>query len=345
MLTPLSWVYGAGTMIRNAAYDLQILRSITPSVPVIAVGNLTAGGTGKTPIVGWITRYLLTCGLRPVIISRGYGRRSQGVRVVSDGNTVLVQADEGGDEPVQLAQTFPMVPVVVGERRTEAASMALEKFRPDVLILDDAFQHRAIGRHLNVMVVDASADLTREPLLPAGRRRERLQSLRRASLMVFTHVHGSPGTVEWEPRLRHWYGGEIVYSTRRITSFRSSSGHALDPDACRGKRCVLLSGIGKPRQFEDDVRGLGITVVKHLRYRDHFRYSLQEIETMVGEAGQAGAELLLTTEKDMMRLAAVEGALSRLESAMEVFAAVLEVHVSPAGRFEAHIDACVRRAA
>jgi len=332
-------------MLRNAAYDVQILRSTTPGVPVVSVGNLTAGGTGKTPIVGWMVRYLVSQGIRPVIISRGYGRVSRGVRVVSDGTSLLLTAAEGGDEPVQLAEAFPSVPVVVGERRVDAAAVALERFRPDVLMLDDAFQHRAIGRHLNVLVVDAGADLTREPLLPAGRRREQLSGIRRASLIVLSRTGGSLGTVPWEHRLRRWYDGEIVYCTKQIASFRSGSGSMLNPGAYKGKRCLLLSGIGKPGQFEDDIRGLGLNISRHLRYADHYRYTRQDVETIVNAAARDRAEVLLTTEKDMVRLQAVEGAVPALQASVELGVAILDVRLSPAGRVEAYLQECVRKAA
>ncbi len=332
-------------MLRNAAYDAQILRSTTPGVPVVSVGNLTAGGTGKTPIVGWMVRYLLSQGVRPAIISRGYGRVSRGVRVVSDGASLLLTAAEGGDEPVQLAQTFPSVPVVVGERRVDAAAVALERFHPDVLMLDDAFQHRAIGRHLNVLVVDAGADLTREPLLPAGRRREQLSGIRRASLIVLSQTGGSLGTVPWEHRLRRWYDGEIVYCARQVASFRSGSGSMLDSGAYKGKRCLLLSGIGKPAQFEDDIRGLGLDISSHLRYADHYRYGRQDVETIVNATARERAEVLLTTEKDMVRLQAVEGAVAALQARLELGVAILDVRLSPAGRVEAHLQECVRKAA
>lgn len=338
-------MYGAGVLLRNVAYDLHLLKSITPPVPVVSVGNMTAGGTGKTPLVGWITTYLLSRGARPALISRGYGRTSRGVRVVSDGNGQVLGADEGGDEPVQLSHAFPGVPVIVGERRTEAADVALARFHPDLLVLDDAFQHRAIGRHLNILVVDASSDLTREPMLPAGRRREQLSSMQRASLLVFTHVRSLPGTVPWEYRIRHWYDGEIVYSSRQIAALKSASGETVDIALCRGKRCLLLSGIGKPQQFEHDVQDLGVDVAGHIRYRDHYRYAARDIESILAEADRHDAEVLMTTEKDLIRLHSVPGALDKLAARLRVVAAALAVHTSPAGLLEAHLDACIGRAA
>jgi tetraacyldisaccharide 4'-kinase len=338
-------VYGAGVLLRNVAYDLHLLPSSTPAVPVIAVGNLTAGGTGKTPLVGWIVQYLLSHGVHPAIISRGYGRRSRGVLVVSDGTSVLLEADQGGDEPVQLARSFPGVPVIVGERRTAAAAVALERFHAEMLVLDDAFQHRAIGRHLNILVVDATRDLTQEPMLPAGRRREQLSSLQRASVVVFTHVRAGSGPVAWEYRLRNWYDGEIVYSGRQISSLRTAAGDVRDAASYKGKRCLLLSGIGKPDQFERDVLALGVGVAGHMQYRDHHWYTANDIAAIVAEVKQTKAEVLLTTEKDMTRLSAMPDALATLAAAAEVVAAVLSVHTLPAGRLEALLDACMGRAA
>jgi tetraacyldisaccharide 4'-kinase len=329
--------------VRNAAFDHGVFPVYRPPVPVIAVGNLTVGGTGKTPMVAWILDHLRTRGARPVVLSRGYGRRTKGVVVVSDGTTLLHDARDGGDEPVQLARSFPNVPVVVGESRSDAARAALARFKPGVFLLDDAFQHRAIARDLDVVIVDGSRDLASEGLLPAGRRREPLSALRRASVVVFTHPDPVTGRVEGETTVRKWFSGDIVTCTRTIGSCVGSNGASCETTTLRNERCVLVSGIAHPGRFERDVRALGVDVVAHLRYRDHYPYQSGDVDAMAAAVVKHGARRILTTEKDMTRLLAVPHAIATLEAHVPVTAAVLRVQVGPAGVLESRIDTVLGR--
>ncbi len=331
--------------MRNAAYEHRVFTVYRPPVPVIAVGNLTVGGTGKTPIVAWIATYLRSQHRRTAILSRGYGRRSKGVRVVSDGQRLLADAREGGDEPVQLARSFPEIPVVVGESRSEAAREALTRFAPEVLVLDDAYQHRAIARDLNVLVVDGSHDLASDRLLPAGRRREPLSAIQRASVVVFTHPDPATGAVAGEGTVRLWFDGPVVVCTRTIGSFADAAGQVVEGDRVKHGRSVLVSGIGQPERFERDLRALGIDVAGHLRYRDHYRFTREDVRAMIAAVEHAGAQRIVTTEKDMVRLMSVPGAMDMLAAAGAVTAARLAVTVHPPDTLASLIDAVMRRSA
>ncbi len=196
-LLPFSWLYGLAVTVRNLAYDKGWFRQETAGVPVVSVGNITAGGTGKTPLVEYLVRHLVASGKHPAILSRGYRRRSRGVVVVSDGKSMRSDAAMGGDEPVQMARKLATVPVVVAERRIAAARVAVRDFHADVLVLDDGFQHRSLKRDLNILIMDSRRDLVREPLLPVGLRREPLAAVRRANLVVLSKVDPSAGTVPW----------------------------------------------------------------------------------------------------------------------------------------------------
>lgn len=294
-------------------------------------------------MVGWIIEHLRRTGVRPAIISRGYGRVSRGVRIVADTAEIREDAAGGGDEPVQLARRFPGVPVVVGEQRTAAAAVVLERFSPEIIVLDDAFQHRAIGRDLDIVVADGEEDLTAEALLPAGMRREPLAALARASVVVFSMPAGASGPAAGEANIRQWFTGEIVYCSRHCGGFTEWSGTAWDPAAAGQPACLLVSGIGKPERFERDMRSAGIRTAGHLRYRDHHRFSMADIRTMAARARGAGAACIVTTEKDLVRLMAVPGAQEVLARDLRVVAAVLTVRMLPAGRLEERIDACRRR--
>lgn len=331
--------------MRNAAYDHRVFTVYRPPVPVIAVGNLTVGGTGKTPIVAWIAAYLASQHVRTAILSRGYGRSSHGVRIVSDGHRLLADAREGGDEPVQLARSFPDLPVVVGESRSDAAREALSRFAPDVLLLDDAYQHRAIARDMNVLVVDGSRDLAADALLPAGRRREPLAAIGRATVVVFTHPDAATGRVDGEATVRRWFSGPVLTCTRAIGSFTDAAGQVVDGAQVKQGRSLLVSGIGHPERFERDIRALGIDVTGHLRYRDHHRFTLDEVRAMTAAARQADARRIVTTEKDMVRLMSVPGAMEMLATAVAVTAAQLVVTVQPPDTMASLIDAVVRRSA
>lgn len=312
---------------------------------MIAVGNLTVGGTGKTPMVAWIAAHLRSRDVSTAILSRGYGRSSKGVRVVSDGRRLLADAREGGDEPVQLARSFPTIPVVVGESRSDAAREALARFAPQVLLLDDAYQHRAIARDLNVLIVDGSSDLAVNDMLPAGRRREPLSAIGRATVVVFTHPDPVTGRVEGEATVRRWFGGPVVTCLRTIGSFADPGGRREEREQVKRDRCVLVSGIGHPERFERDIRALGIDVAGHLHYRDHHRFTLDDVRAVTAAARQADARRIVTTEKDMVRLMAVPGAMEMLATAAAVTAAQLVVTVQPPDTLAALIDAVVRRSA
>ena len=172
LLLPFAWLYAVPITLRNTLFDRGVLKQRAVNVPVISVGNLTVGGTGKTPLVEYIVRYLLALGRRVGVVSRGYKRRSKGVVVVSDGRELRVDARDAGDEPMQIASAFPQAIVVVGERRFDAAQEAV-RLGAEVIVVDDGFQHRYLKRDLNIVVVDSTNDVTAEALLPRRRAGER----------------------------------------------------------------------------------------------------------------------------------------------------------------------------
>ena len=250
LLLPLSWLYGLVMSARNMVFDAGLLRVRSAGVPVIAVGNMTAGGTGKTPLVEWLVGELQAQGVRPAVVSRGYGRASRGVVAVSDGVRLLATALEAGDEAVQVATKFPAVPVVVGERRVDAARAAVERFSADVLVLDDAFQHRYLRRDLDIVILDARVDVTRERMLPAGRRREPLRGLGRAGLLAFSKLAEGQADVPWRPGLDAWSAAPAV-SFRTVPGRlrQTANGAEVPAEAIRTARVVALSAIADNRAF------------------------------------------------------------------------------------------------
>jgi len=298
---PLSWLYGLVVGIRNLLFDVGVLRTTAVDVPVISVGNMTAGGTGKTPLAERIVEYLLQRGLRVAVVSRGYGRHSRGVIIVSDGKSIRVEANQGGDEPVQIARKYPGVCVVVGERRVEAARTAVRDLKANVIVLDDGFQHRYLKRDLDIVVVDARKDLRDEPMLPAGKRREPLRGLRRADIVALSKVEFD--TIDWSERVRRWFGGPVVAFRHAITSVHRATDHTeLAPSEYRRKAAIAFSGIGDHRNFVTGLEHEGFRIVGDVRFRDHHIYTISDIEKLSALQRSSHADIIVTTEKDIARL-------------------------------------------
>jgi tetraacyldisaccharide 4'-kinase len=283
------------------------------SVPVISIGNLTAGGTGKTPLVEMLIELFLAEGKRPVVVSRGYGRQSRGVIVVSHGCGAEVDVHTGGDEPVEIAHRFPSVGVVVGEKRVDAAMQAVGELRPDIIVLDDGFQHRYLKRDLDIVVLDARRDLDRELLLPAGLRREPRSSLRRAGLLVISRA-ADDRPLPWEARVREVTDAPLVRCRYAIQSLhRVDNDEQVAVDVLGSTPLVAFSGIGHPEGFRNDLMSMGLNVVEHRIFPDHHWYRENDLRSLVTDAKVQQAAGFITTEKDAVRLRA-------LPVAKEIFA-------------------------
>lgn len=300
LLLPASWVYGCVAAVRHRAFDAGLLRQESAGVPVVAVGNLTAGGTGKTPFVEYLVGALLRRGRVPGVVSRGYGRETRGVRIVACGGALRCDAREGGDEPVQIARKFPGAAVVVGERRVEAAHTAVRECGADVIVMDDGFQHRYLRRDLDVLVMDARSDIRREHLLPAGMRREWLAGINRADLLVFSRSAGSAPPA-WANGLTAVREGRAVMVRYGIGGFVAFGDRV---SAVPANPAFAFSGIGDPALFAEGLRQRGVIVAGTHAFPDHHRYTAADLASVVAGAAASGARTIVTTEKDASRLAA-----------------------------------------
>ncbi len=295
MLAPFSWLYGTVIAVRNYCYDRRIFTITAIDTPVISVGNITTGGTGKTPLVEYIVGRLLGAGTRPAILSRGYGRATKGTLTVSDGSALLAGADRAGDEPAQMAKKFPGCAVVVDEDRVRGARFLESRFHPDVIVLDDAFQHRALRRDLDIVVLGEDAPDGGPGLLPAGNGREPLRSLRRADIVVLNQPVGTACRAPaGKPLVRMRYqAGQFLLC---------ASGEPLTPEALRTGRFVAFCGIGNPGSFSATLAELGLKPETMLVYPDHHRYGAREIVEIQEALSRSGARYVVTTEKDAVRL-------------------------------------------
>jgi len=317
LLRMLSFPYGGAVWLRNTLYDRHISRQKRLPCPVISVGNLTVGGTGKTPAVIWIADLLKQHGYRPAVLSRGYGGKSGSpVNVVSDGKTVLMGWKEAGDEPVLMANSLPGIPVLTGAERFLTGSAAVEKFGADILLLDDAFQHRQLFRDLDLVLLDSARPFGNGFLLPRGPLREEPHALLRADMLLRTGVaeKGEPLPVDLEhPSFRGIHKPTGIVSGKK--------GNIDPPETLRGQKIMAFSGIGSPEAFRRGLAALGAAVVSYRDFPDHHPYSDSDIAALRRLAAQSGASLLVTTEKDGVRLAdfpAFLAEISLLRISMEI---------------------------
>jgi tetraacyldisaccharide 4'-kinase len=284
-LNPLSAIYGGVVRARNALYDWRLLRSRRLPGPVVSVGNLSAGGSGKTPFVILLGELLKARGMKFDVLSRGYGRRSSGVRLVDPAGL----PQEFGDEPLLIARKL-QAPVIVGEDRYEAGRFAESKFGPQLHLLDDGFQHRALARDFDIVIVTPHDATGR--LLPVGRLREALSSLRRADAVVLA----SGASVESFP-----IGGKLIWRVRRgIVPLN------VPP------RPVVFCGIARPQNFVLQLRAANIDPVAEAFYRDHHAYTEKDIRELLALKQRSQAGGFVTTEKDAVNLGGYLSALAPL---------------------------------
>lgn len=298
LLAPFALLYGTALRIRALLYRTGILVTRRLPCPVISIGNLTVGGTGKTPVTILLARELQHRGCRVAVLSRGYGGSLEGqVAVVSDGASLLLGPEQAGDEPCLLARSVPGLIVVIGSDRYQAGLMALERFRPDLLLLDDGFQHIQLHRDLNILLLDATRPFGNGWTLPLGMLREPRTALERADLALFTRCHGT----ETLPALAL----PASRSYHRLAGFQLvATGGTVPLEQLQQGRITAFAGIAEPSAFFESLRQIGITPVATLGLPDHEPYhaaGLQQLEALVASTEP---DWLITTEKDGIKLQA-----------------------------------------
>ena len=311
---PLSVLYGAATRARLLLYRAGALPVARVEVPVISVGNITAGGTGKTPLVEWLARALAHEGRRVCILTRGYGRIDVRRRViVSDGEQILAGAREGGDEPRLLAENLRGLAAVISDAdRASAARWAIKNLRSDVFILDDGFQHLRLARDLNILTLDATDPWGGAKLLPGGRLREPLSELKRADAIVITRAELAPDIEDVRARAVRLNDKCPVFiartNTRRIVLLAGSPPReSASEDEINNvpQPLAAFCAIGNAQAFFAHARREGLTLSYTRAFADHHVYTQREIDECVREAARHGAQALLTTAKDAVKLRAL----------------------------------------
>lgn len=291
-LLPFSPIYGIVTRLRNICYDKEIISSRSYSIPIICVGNLSVGGTGKSPMVEYLIDHLRKAH-RVATLSRGYGRTTKGFHLLNKNDS----ADMVGDEPLQFKNKFPEVNVAVDENRQRGIAELLKIAKPEVIILDDAFQHRRVRAGLNILLTTYGNLYTDDYLLPAGNLREPATGARRAGIVVVTKCPADLSDLEQEKISRklklkthqNLFFSYIEYSSEIINNKKS-----LPLKSLAGKKITLVTGIANPQPLLDHLKK-GKIEFEHLKFPDHYNFKKKDIENISGK-------VILTTEKDYMRL-------------------------------------------
>jgi tetraacyldisaccharide 4'-kinase len=270
---------------------------------VISVGNLTLGGTGKTPMVESVASFLQQEGLRVGVLSRGYGgRQSRSPTIVSDGKRCLVPPEVAGDEPVLLAEHLVGLPVVVGRNRYAAGMLAVERFGVDVIVLDDGFQHVQLARDLDILLLDAVRPFGNGRLFPRGDLRERPAAIARADAIVLTRWEADTAPSLTALKLFQSVLPLFCSQHEPLDLRALAAGHLLPLASLKGQRILAFCGIGTPDHFRQMLQRLEAEIVTFVAFPDHHPYTRPEIEQLVLIAKQQSAEILVTTEKDGVRL-------------------------------------------
>ncbi len=307
-LRVLAFPYGLVVGARAALYEQGWLSQRRLPCRVVSVGNLTVGGTGKTPVVIAIVEWLQARGRRVAVLSRGYRRVSRSPQLlVSDGKTILATPAEGGDEPCLIARRCPGAVVAVGADRYRLGRWVLDRFPVDCAVLDDGFQHRALHRDVDLLLMDASDPTGIQSLLPAGRLREPLSAAARASLLVLTRAD-DPGAGEVLAKVQDAVGRSLPsvsvhFKPEAIVHVRT--GAMQDLQSLAGRSAVMFSGIANPASFRTILVREGVRILDELMFSDHHDYRPADVQAVRELASRSGVDLIVTTEKDAVKVASL----------------------------------------
>ena len=331
LLYPLSFLYELITALRNYLYDTNILNVNKLPCKVISIGNITTGGSGKTPTAEFLALYLQSIGKNVGIISRGYGRTSKHVKLVTNGFDKPNSWEQYGDEAFLLSQNLNSIPIVVGESKYEAGLKITSEFDLDVIIIDDGFQHRSLYRDLDIALINSRDTQKTHKLLPIGNLRERINGLKRADLIVYTktNLHNSS---DYLNRLLKNVNVEKINSVLKSKSILiGKDKQEIDKADLKSKNIYLLSAIGDNRGFKKTVEKISANIVGHSKFLDHYTFKTSDLQKVQIDAKKFSANYIITTEKDLVKIPDIN-----LE--IPIYALKTKMHFSPANKLENKIN-------
>ncbi len=297
----LSLLYGGAVRARSLFYSVGLLKTKRLPCPVVSIGNITVGGTGKTPLVMALAKGLMEKGISVAILSRGYKGKKVSGPIVSDGKTTFFSPEESGDEPFLMAKACRGIPVLVGKDRFTNGSIALQRFGVKGLLLDDGYQHLSLYRNINILLIDAYIGFGDHTLLPRGVLREPLSHLHRTDLFLFTKVE-NPETVQpLERRIHEIHpASQVFHSHYEPVSLLNPNDSEEELDFLKGRKILALSGVANPVYFSSLLRKCGAEVVGEAIFPDHHFYTPEDLSSV--EEKSKRADCVVTTEKDMVKL-------------------------------------------
>ncbi len=303
VLFPFSFLYWVVIFLRNLFYNIGLLKIRLLPCYVISVGNLTTGGTGKTPTVISLTKFLRNNGFSVAVLSRGYGRTSAGTIIVSDGQTLHQSWQETGDEPLMIAEALPNIPIVVDGNRYRGGKLIIEKFHPDIILLDDAYQHRAVHRDLNILLISAESKKEEACLLPAGNLREPKHQTSRADL-IFISKSNLFQSLEMKDAWGNFPQHIPAFQTslETISTLNSTTGKVLAVHELSGKKVLAVSALGSPKGFERSLFASNAIITDHLVFRDHHTFTKKDVNNIFLKKTETKADFVITTDKDFIKL-------------------------------------------
>ena len=344
-LQPLSWFYGLGVRFRNTLFETGFLKSRSFSIPVISVGNITVGGTGKTPHVEYLIR-LLQDHSRVAVLSRGYKRKSHGFQIANESST----ARTIGDEPFQMKQKFPKVIVAVDKNRVHGIEALNQKYQDiDVILLDDAFQHRYVKPGINILLVDYHRLIIYDTLLPAGRLREPLTGKNRADMVIITKCPKDLKPMEYRviTKAMDLYPYQQIFFTTleygELTPLFKKEAPTVNLDKLKDHNVLLLTGIASPRQMKEDLTPV-VSKLSMLSFPDHHAFSQKDIEQISSEfAKLPSPKCIITTEKDAARFIGLEGLSNEIKENIYILPVRIKFMLNQEEKFNENIIGYVRK--
>ena len=302
LLLPLAWIYGAVIRHKNTKFDEAENPSRSDQL-VFSVGNITVGGTGKTPLTIRLVKDLQSLQRKPAVLSRGYGRKSQEIVSVQEAMQNQTFLDETGDEPALMAGQLPGVPILVGANRNVSLKAATERWPVDTLVLDDAMQHRQCARDVEIVVIDAMNPFGNGWLIPAGPLREPLSELKRADAIVLSRCDQARHIDALEREIRKRTDAPIFRSAHQPQYWIHLRDRQTHPIGIHKKKFVYaFAGIGNPKTFQITLKSLGLEVIHFRKFPDHYAYTQKDLIEIYNQAQKMGALTIVTTEKDGVKI-------------------------------------------
>jgi tetraacyldisaccharide 4'-kinase len=302
LLLPISILYGLILQVRNLFYDWDIFKVTHFNKPIISIGNITAGGTGKTPFTIYLAGKLIERGKKVAIISRGYGRKSKGFHLYRNDCLLCAGTDVLGDEPVLMARRLSGAIIAVSEKRSVAINYILKNFDVDVVLLDDGFQHRAVGRELDIVLLKDVQKLKNKFVLPSGLLREFKFNLKRARIII----------CDSRPTKRNTNNN--FFSNSELDGFYDLYFKKVaSTEDMRGQKCIAFAGIAHPQKFKESLESTQIVVLEFIPFKDHYNFQKEDLDYLIELCRQKESYFIVCTEKDLVKI----GEISQAEKLLE----------------------------